>query len=218
MLTKSRDASDEATTDAGLFENDVPVESPGVPSLEPPGAEAVSEPGGWLRQQQDQASRRSTELHFESTAVQAQSGQAIQRARRLRSQIARDRELALGLRWVAGLNGRDAEALVRIAGTAIKLLPGRLFGGQACYYGHAGLRNWIAEIASDPAVSQAFISVSDVRRERSGAILVAGELVVRGRSVTPLTTLLLVQDRAITTVRHLLGDDATLKPVGHVDP
>jgi hypothetical protein len=218
MAARSQDTEDEAAIDARLFDDDVSVESGGVPAPEPGTPEGLSEPGEWLRGQRDRASQRSAELQIESAAVQSQSGQAIQSARRLRNRIAQDRELALGLRWFAGFNDRDAEALVGIADEAITVHPSRLFGAQASYYGHAGLRTWVAEIAGNPSVSRVLISPGDVRRERSGAILVLGELVLRRRSVTPVSALLLVRERAITTVHYFLSDEATLKHTGHAGP
>lgn len=106
---------------------------------------------------------------------------------------------------------------MRIADPAVELQDaGRLFGRQARYVGHAGLRRWIA-VASSTA-SDAFISLGDVRRERSGAILVVGELVVGRRAVTPLALLLSARDGAITTVHAYLSDEATLKRIGRIDP
>jgi ketosteroid isomerase-like protein len=133
------------------------------------------------------------------------------------SRIAVDEQsLSLARRWVDAFNRRDADALVEIADPAIAVHPTRLFRHRDFYTGHDGIRDWVAATNKDFAPEH--IEVIEVRHQRSGAVLVVGQLTLGGRPVSPLTALMSFHDGALTTVHAYLSDEDTLRRLGHIDP
>jgi hypothetical protein len=123
---------------------------------------------------------------------------------------------SLARRWVDAFNRRDADALVAMAHPSIAVHPTRLFRHRDSYAGHAGIRDWIAAVDKDFAPEQ--VEVIEVRRQRSGAILLLGQVTVGGRPVSPLAALVSVHDGAITSVHAYLSDEDTLRRLGHIEP
>jgi hypothetical protein len=128
---------------------------------------------------------------------------------------ARTREHALAVVrcWVDAFNRRDAEALVRLAHPTVVVYPSALFRRRDRYGGHDGLRTWIAELVD----TRESVVITDVRQERTGEILVMGEIVVQGRPVSPVAGLFKVQDGLVLSARSYLSDEQTLRDVGHID-
>ena len=117
--------------------------------------------------------------------------------------------------WVDAFNRRDAEALVRLAHPEVVVYPTALFRRRNRYGGHDGLRTWIAElVAGDTSES---VVNTDVRHERTGEILVIGEIAVQGRPVSPVAGLFEVQDGLVLSARSYLSDEQTMRRVGHID-
>jgi hypothetical protein len=126
-----------------------------------------------------------------------------------------DEGLAVVRDWLDAFNCRDGEALVRLAHPAVAVYPTKLFRHQACYVGHDGLRQWIAEIVANDIPES--VLVADVRRQSSGEILVTGEITVHGRRVSPVAGLFELQDGLVLSARSYLSDEQTMRHVGHVD-
>ena len=131
---------------------------------------------------------------------------------------ARTREHGLDVvrSWVDAFNGRDVEALVRLAHSSVVVYPTPLFRHQDRYGGHDGLRRWIADIvANDTSES---VRVTDVRQQRSGEFLVTGEIALHGEPVSPVAGLVVVRDGLVVSARSYLSDEQTMRDVGHIGP
>ena len=60
--------------------------------------------------------------------------------------------------------------------------------------------------------------VTDIRQQRSGEFLVAGEIVLHGQPVSPVAGLIVVRDGLVVSARSYLSDEQTMRDVGHIDP
>jgi len=122
--------------------------------------------------------------------------------------------LAVVRRWIDAVNRRDADALVRLAHPTVTVNPTRLVRHDDRYGGHEGLRRWIAAlVASDTTES---VETTDIWQEPSGEFVATGEIMVDGRAVSPGTSLFVVRDGAVLSVRSYLSDEQTLRDVGHI--
>ena len=118
-------------------------------------------------------------------------------------------------RWVDAFNRRDAEALVRLAHPTVVVSPSALFRRRDQYGGHDGLRQWIAELVADD--SPGSVVITDVQQQRSGEVLVTGEIAVHGRVVNPVAGLFEIKDGLVLSARSYLSDERTMRHVGHID-
>ena len=124
-----------------------------------------------------------------------------------------EQALTVARTWLDAFNRRDAEALVRVAHPDVDVYPTKLFRHREHYIGHAGLRRWIADVVSHDDGEA--VLIKSVRRDRSREILVVGDVLVHGRTVSPFTGLYVVRDGMVRSARSYLSDEQRLREVGH---
>lgn len=118
-------------------------------------------------------------------------------------------------RWVAAFNTRDAEALVAIAHPKIEFSPTVLVGDRRTYNGHKGLRQWLSDLKAARAAHTVRVAV--VRRCRSGAILLIGDILVDDYPVGVFTSHLTLEDSLVVRGQAYLSDEELLVKLGLVD-
>jgi phage terminase large subunit-like protein len=85
--------------------------------------------------------------------------------------------------FVDAFNRRDADGLVALVDPALEWHPSVLVGGRRTYRGHAGLRQWVSDLARAPVHHQA--RVRDVEVLEENRFLVLSEVLVDGEPMTP---------------------------------
>lgn len=123
--------------------------------------------------------------------------------------------LELGRRWIDGFNERDVDALIACSDRGIEFHPTRLQGNHGPYKGHDGLRRWVADLIGDGAPQCA--RVTGARCERSGDVLLLGQVVLDETPVSPFALLMSLRDGKILEAHAYLSDEVELKRIGRID-
>lgn len=119
--------------------------------------------------------------------------------------------------FVAAFNRRDADGLVALVDPAFEWHPSVLVGGRRTYRGHAGLRQWIGDLARAPVQHQA--RVREVEILDNDRFLVHSEVLVDGEPVTQSSMLArLREDGKLVEGRAYLTDEPMLRRTGIVGP
>jgi ketosteroid isomerase-like protein len=111
-------------------------------------------------------------------------------------------------RWLEGFNARDVERMVAVAHPEIELRPMR-WVQRAEYRGHAGVRQWLADITASGHDST--VSAETIRSAPDGRIVVEGAVSDDGGRFIALYE---VRDDRIASVRAYLSDRELLEHVG----
>jgi hypothetical protein len=115
-------------------------------------------------------------------------------------------------RFVDAFNRRDAEGLVVLSDPAIEFHPTQLVGHRRSYFGHDGLRRWVAELGESRIKHQ--VRVREVRPREDGFVLLS-EVLLDGNLVTPSAMVARLSERhEIAEARAFLTDVEMLTRIG----
>ncbi len=114
----------------------------------------------------------------------------------------------LAQRWIDAFNRSDPDALIALCSPQVKHEPSVLARGGGVYEGHAGIREWFADVAR--ANFGYLASIGEVSVGASGDLLVFGDLMIEGEPVTPYSLRLRVRDGLVVETRTFLSDHDTM--------
>jgi phage terminase large subunit-like protein len=121
----------------------------------------------------------------------------------------------LAQKFVDAFNRRDANDLVALVHPAFEWRPSVLVGGRRSYHGHAGLRQWVADLGRAAIHHQA--RVREVEALDETRFLIISEVLVDGESMTPSAMLgRLGEDGKLVEARAYLTDEPMLRRTGIV--
>jgi hypothetical protein len=119
--------------------------------------------------------------------------------------------------FVDAFNRRDADDLVALVDPAFEWHPSVLARGPRTYQGHAGLRQWVDDLARAPVHHQA--RVREVQVLDENRFLVLSEVLVDGEPMSPGAMLArLGEDGKLLEARAYLTDEPMLRRTGIVGP
>ncbi len=122
---------------------------------------------------------------------------------------------AIGRDFIDAFNRRDASGLVALAHPTIEFSPTELVGSRRTYHGHAGLRQWVADLREAPIQHQ--VRVREVRSLGEGRFLLLSEVVLDGELISPSAMLAHINEHgAIVKAHAYLTDEQMLAQLGAI--
>ncbi len=114
----------------------------------------------------------------------------------------------LAQRWIDAFNRRDPDALIALCSPQVRHEPSVLARGGGVYDGHAGIREWFADLARSDFGYQG--RIGEVSISTSGDVLVFGDFVIDDEPVTPYSLRLRTREGMVIETRAFLSDHETM--------
>ncbi len=119
----------------------------------------------------------------------------------------------IGQRFIEAFNRRDAEGLIVLTDEAIKFHPTPLAGGSRTYLGHAGIRQWVADLNAANASHQ--VRILEIRPRDETSFVMLTEVLIEDKVISPSAMLAhFGEDGLLIEAQAYLSDQATLRGLG----